>query len=72
MAKRSAHDMLRLMADVEKMDAHNDRLSLLIEETLAMADRRGELSDDELLFVSAARKPEEYEKKDLFDHRNRK
>ena len=61
MKKRSMHDMLTLMADMERANLHRDRLSRVIGDTLSAVDEMGELSDNALINVVAARKEENME-----------
>ena len=67
MKKRDIHEMLTVLADMERADLYQDRLSSIIEDTLRMADEESELLDDELEEIAAARKSEDYDEKDLFD-----
>jgi len=50
------HDMLTLMADMERANLHHDRLSRVIGDTLSAIDEMRELSDVDLINVVAARK----------------
>lgn len=67
MKKRNIHEMLTVLADMERADLYHDRLSSIIEDTLRMADEESELLDDELEEIAAARKSADYDEKDLFD-----
>lgn len=67
MKKKSAHDILTLLGDVNSMGGHEDKLSRLISDTIALANRQAEeLSEDEMELIAAAYKPEEAEDMDLF------
>lgn len=67
MKKKAIHEMLTLLADMEKADICQDRLTAVIQDTLRMAEDEAELCDDELWQVAAARKNADYDEKDLLD-----
>lgn len=59
--KKSMHDILMMIADVEQANLHKDRLSRIVEDTLLAIDETDELLDDELENIVAARKDESLE-----------
>lgn len=65
MKKKNIHEMLTILSDMEKADLYQDRLSVVIEDTLRMADEESELLDEDLVEIAAARKSADSEQKDI-------
>ena len=72
MKKKSMHDVLTLLADVERAGLHKDRLSRIIGDTLSAIDEMCELSDEELGYVAAAKKDENMETRESLFRKKKK